>query len=177
MRQEENMTRNKVGNISPSKSIIIVLVLIVFVLTGCTTMKKIAGTSEQDPTQISPQRDEAVRVYGYDGVRDMVFVETPTIMPPIVARGARLNRQLRFAVLSPDTTKRFRVTEVVTLSGGSISIELSRKETVRSQAIHISSLDFVIPRDLPRGDYKLITTIIAGKERKTVSGSFKVRLN
>lgn len=170
------MTRNKASNHMTAKIIITTIILIVFALSGCTTMKKIAGTSEPDSGQIDPQRDEAVRVYGYDGARDMVFVDTPTILPPIVSRGAKLNRQLRFAVLSPDMAKRFRVTEIVTLSGGSVSIELSRKETERNQAIHVSNLDFVIPRDLPRGDYKLITTIIAGKERKTVSGNFKVKL-
>ena len=86
-----------------------------------------------------------------------------------------MTQEFSFAVLSSDRDREFRVLEVINLSGKKMSMELSRKTVKRKQAVITSSLNFVIPKDLPYGDYTLITSIEAkGTEKKTVSAGFKV---
>src|SRR5208283_3948946 len=119
-------------------------------------------------------RDEAVRVYDYKGSGDEVFVGTPTLSPTVVSAGDRLTRVLPFTVLAPQKETTFTVLEIVIMAGKGIVIELSRKDSEIPQGTHTSTVQFLIPKDLPRGGYDLITTIIANGIEKKAIGSFVV---
>jgi hypothetical protein len=152
---------------------LISLAFVLAVLFGCAGFqKRVDGLFGDSATDI---RDEAAVKYNYKGVRDEVFVEPPTISPNIVSAGDTIIQTTQFAVLSPDKYKKFKVTEIVTLSGKDILLELSRKDSERPQGAQVSTVTFTVPSGLARGIYRLIATIsIPGMERKQ-TGNFRVK--
>ncbi len=142
-------------------SIFAILFVLVSAISGCAGVQK------------SP-REEAIHAYGYKGSEDEVFVRTPTLTPAVVSAGDRLTRVLPFTVLAPQKETTFTVLEIVTMSGKGILIELSRKDSEIPQGTHTSTVQFIIPKDLPRGNYELITTIIANGIEKKAFGNFVV---
>jgi hypothetical protein len=143
------------------------LAIIVFVISGCANLG-----GDKAPTKT---REEAVQRYNYRGDKNELFAEAPSITPVVAANGGSVTQIYRFAVLAPDVNKRFQVQEVVTLSGGDIVIELSRKVFEKTQAIHTTTMQFVIPKDLPRGNYNLITIIGIDGSAKKLTAQFSVR--
>ncbi len=149
------------------------LTIALIAFSGCADFQKrvdsVFGDSATDV------RDEAAVKYNYKGAKDEVFVEPPNVSPNIVGPGDSITQTTQFAVLSPDKYKKFKVTEVVTLSGKDILLELSRKDSERPQGAQISTLQFTVPGGLARGAYKLIVAIsIPGMERKQI-GNFRVK--
>jgi hypothetical protein len=120
-------------------------------------------------------RDKAVQRYGYDGNQDELFAEAPSISPKVVDKAETVRQIYKYAPLSPNTERSFRIQEVVILSGNELMIELSRKIIDKPQAIHTSTLQFVIPKDLPHGNYQIITTISADELQKKLFEVFTVR--
>jgi hypothetical protein len=141
------------------------------VISGCADQQR----KSDNYTEPASARKVAVQKYDYRGVKDELFVEALSITPAIVTKGSSITQQYRFAVLAPVANKQFHVQEVVTLSGNDVSIELSRKVFKKSQAIHKSTLTFTIPKDLPNGNYSLITIISTSGLTKKMTGAFSVR--
>jgi methionine-rich copper-binding protein CopC len=81
---------------------------------------------------------------------------------------------LPFTLLAPQKETTFKVVEIVTMSGEGILMELSRKDSEKPQGTHTSSVQIVIPENLPRGSYTLTTTIIANGIEKKQLGRFVV---
>lgn len=111
----------------------------------------------------------------YKGNRDELIVEPPVITPKAASSGEGIKQELRFVLLSAQAGRLFNVSETVFISDGIDTIELTRKESRKSQGIHKSIVQFVIPKDLSTGEYRLITIIRTEKEKKTVVGKFKVK--
>jgi len=150
------------------------LTIIVLVMSGCADLQNLQKKFNSY-LGLSGTRSMAVKKYNYKGTKDALFVERASLAPAVVAKGGSISQKYKFAVLAPNASKRFRIQEVVTLSGEGISIELSKKVFEKDQAIHISTIEFTIPRDLPRGSYKLITDLSIPGITKQITGTFSVR--
>jgi hypothetical protein len=150
----------------------VTLLAVVAVISGCAEFQEGFGRffgNLSSGRQTGP-RDEAVRAYHYSGLKDEVILETPKLTPRVVSAGDRLTQVSAFVVLAPRKETTFKVLEIVTLSGGDILMELSRRDSEKPQGRHTSTVQFVIPKDLPRGNYTLTTTIIAnGTEKKQIA--------
>jgi hypothetical protein len=107
--------------------------------------------------------------------RDEFTVSSPIIKPAVVNRGNKIFYLLTYTIFSSDTMKEFDVLDVVTLSGSSLLIELSKKASRKTQGSHISTLEFTIPPDLPLGSYKLISLIKIGADEKQQQANFTVK--
>jgi hypothetical protein len=92
-----------------------------------------------------------------------------------VKPGDTLTRELKITLLSPHKEKAFKVTEVNTLSGQGISMELYRRESARSQGTYTSTIQIVLPGDLPQGEYTLITTVATEEQQVKQKGTFRVK--
>ncbi len=160
--------------------------LISFNISGCATIsptvEKIQGgivgfwekvKGEQKEKQTAT-REEAIRKYNYNGLKDELIIEPPLITPNVVSPGTKIKQELQYTLLAPQKGKNFKISETVILSGSEMQIELSKKESDKAQGIHVSTLQFVIPKDLTPGDYKIVTTISTGTQKKVVIGSFKL---
>jgi len=147
------------------------LAVVLLVMSGCADLiKKLDST-----IRMVGERSTAVQRYHYRGGSDALYAEALSVSPKVVAKGGSITQSYRFAVLAPSVSKRFHIQEVVTLSGGGVSVELSRKSFEKPQAIHTSTLEFTIPKDLPGGSYELITVISTSGLSKKLTGKFSVR--
>ena len=175
---EVTMKLNKSATIK--LTVLISVICSVVFLGGCAGFKETVNKvwsdmrGETGGTQTGA-REEAVRRYNYQNLKDEVFVETPKVVPNVVSPGTEIKQEVVFAVLSPRPEATFAVLEVITLMGRDISIELSRKSADKAQGVHVSTVTFLIPKDLPRGTYRLITSIGANGLEGKQTGSFTVR--
>ena len=159
-----------------------VSVLAVFVclaFTGCAlfqekvTAPKEGPAAEQEKRE-GEAREEAVKLYQYQGLRDELIVEPPALSTNMVKPGGKLSQELRITLLSPQKGKRFKVLEVTTLIGKGIDLKLARRESERPQGIYTSTLQVLIPRDLPAGDYTLVTIVATEEQQYRKTGTFRV---
>ena len=146
--------------------LLLFLVFFQAVLTGCSTVP------EGGEAGI---REAAVQMYRYQGLREELIVEPPTLSSSVVRPGDMIGVELKVTVLSPQETKQFRVLEVMTLSAADVRIELQRQESERTQGLHVSTRQVLIPKDLPPGDYTLVATVAAEDQQVTKRAGFLVR--
>jgi surface antigen len=119
-------------------------------------------------------RAQAAKKYHYEAVGDKLEVESATVAPQTVARGGTVDTTVQYTVLSPNSSEQVRLTETRTLVSGQDSVDLGRREVVRPQGTHTSTAKVSVPKDLPKGNYTLVTTISDGKNTKTVRSHFAV---
>lgn len=134
--------------------------------------EKIKG--EQTEKQIET-REEAIQRYKYEGNKEKLFIENPNITPKIAYPGKKIKQEIQYSFLLPQREKQVKVMEAVFISNGEDNIDLTKKEKEKAQGTYISYVFFTIPEDLNEGEYKLVTTISLGSQRKTVTGNFWVK--
>ncbi|WP_028895467.1 hypothetical protein [Syntrophorhabdus aromaticivorans] len=157
-----------------------ILICSVIIASGCaevqTTFNRVLSNlrAQMDGSETGT-RDEAIRRYNYRGLQDQMFAEQPKVFPSAASPEDEITQELTFALLAPRPEKTFKVLEVVSLSGSNILIELSRKDTSKMQGIHVSTVKFMVPRDLPRGNYRIVTSVSANGLEMKRNGGFTVR--
>jgi hypothetical protein len=153
------------GKRTPPRGVRMALCLVVALslsIAACATL------SPSDP------RDEAVRLYRYQGLRDELIVEPPRLSAVIARPGERITREITFTLLSPQREKKFVVAESVTLKGVSLAIELSKQESEKLQGSHLSTIQVTVPKDVPPGVYTIITKIATEEQQMTQKAHFQV---
>jgi hypothetical protein len=157
-------------------SILLIAILLQMTISGCATVHevwdKILGRKLERQIRT---REEAARSYGYKGLTDELIVEPPIITPHVAGPGDKIKQELQFTLLSPKEERRFKVTKVIDISIGKDTIELARRKSEMTQGTYISILQFVMPKDIEPGEYKITTSIGIEKRRKIVHGSLKVK--
>jgi hypothetical protein len=129
-----------------------------------TTVKKDESTHKKPVPQ--PAADTVVK-------KDAIILARPVLSPAAASAGGTVRQELKYSVFSVKTGT-IKITEVIVLSGNGLQMELSKKVLEKMQGDNSSIFQFILPKDLPPGQYKLITSISFGKERKTATGSFRV---
>jgi hypothetical protein len=122
----------------------------------------------------SATRAQAANKYSYDARSDKLEVEGATVAPQTVSRGGTVDATVQYTALSPNTAEQVKLTETRTLVNGQDSVDLGRREIVRPQGTHTSTAKVSVPKDMPRGNYTLVTTISDGKNTKTAKNQFAV---
>lgn len=118
-------------------------------------------------------RAEAAQRYALNS-QPRLEVESSVNQPQRVGPGAAVESQVGYTVLTPGSAQDVKVTESRTLVRGAESFPLSQREVVRPQGTHVSTLKFTLPKDLPAGDYMLVTTIASGPLTRTVQAPLSV---
>lgn len=119
-------------------------------------------------------RSEAIKKYRYNFKEDRIEIEDSSILPQYAASGAKLEAQIQYTVLSPENYRETKITETRILDLGSESIVLGEREVPRAQGTYISTLKFTLPRDMPKGNYTLITVVSMNEKTKTTRIPFSV---
>ncbi len=120
-------------------------------------------------------RAEAAKAARYDSRQTMLEVVSSEISPSrAVSRGATIETAVRYHVLAPDVSSSVKVIETRTLKSSNDAVQLSQREQVRAQGTHISTQKVSLPKTLPQGDYKLITTVSDGTTSTQVATPFTV---
>lgn len=124
---------------------------------------------QQDAT-----RAQAAMKYRYDDRGNKLVVESAAVAPQAVSRGGTFESTVQYTTLSPNIEEQVKLTEVRTLVSAQETIDLGRREVVRPQGTHTSTAKVSLPKDLPNGNYTLVTTISDGKDTKTAKTPFAV---
>lgn len=119
-------------------------------------------------------RAEAAKKYGYVAKEGKLEIEDSLVAPQNIAPGSKVETHVRYTALAPTEAQNIKITEIRTLSNGKKMIELARREVVRTQGTHLSTMRFTMPQDIAKGDYTLITTISDGKRTRTVKNPLRV---
>lgn len=121
-------------------------------------------------------RAEAVKRVNYAGKEDVILLDTPKITPSSAAPGGRVVQELRYTLLSPQPDRIIAIQETIVISDGQgLLVPLVKnKKLKKEQRTHLSVLRFVLPQDIPPGEYRLQTTISAGELKASASGTFQV---
>jgi hypothetical protein len=153
-----------------------VLLFFMLQISGCASLQKDMATFFDKLTgKQAGTREEAVMKYGYSGQRDVIFAEPPVITPAVARPGDTIVSEFQYSLLAPQKDKSFVVSEVVILSSSRETMNLVKREAVKPQGTHVSTLQFTIPKDLDAGKYKITSSLSAGSIKKTVQGEFVVR--
>jgi hypothetical protein len=118
-------------------------------------------------------RAEAAKRYALES-QPRLEVESSVNRPARIGTGAPVESQVAYTVLMPGNALDVKVSESRTLVRGGESYPLSRRDVVRPQGSHVSTLKFTLPKDLPPGDYRLVTTIASGPLTRTVETPLSV---
>lgn len=119
-------------------------------------------------------RAEAARKYNYNDRGNKLVVESAAVAPQAVSRGGAFESTVQYTTLSPNSEEQVKLTEVRTLVGEQETVDLGRREVVRPQGTHTSTAKVSLPKDLPKGNYTLVTSISDGKDTKTAKTPFAV---
>ena len=119
-------------------------------------------------------RVDAAKKYSYDARSDRLEVESSTLLPQTVSAGGTVDTTVQYTALAPDTSQQVKLTETRTMVSGKESVDLGRREVVRPQGTHTSTAKVNLPKDLPKGNYTLVTTISDGKNTKSARNAFTV---
>lgn len=119
-------------------------------------------------------RAEAARKYNYDDRGNKLVVEAASVAPQAVSRGGTFESTVQYTTLSPNNAEQVKLTEVRTLVSQQETVDLGQREVVRPQGTHTSTAKVSLPKDLPKGNYTLVTTISDGRDTKTAKTPFAV---
>ncbi len=119
-------------------------------------------------------RAEAAKKYKYTAKEEKLEIEDSLIIPKDVAPGSTVEAHVQYTVLAPTEAQQIKVTETRILVNENERLELAKREIVRTQGTHISTMKFTMPRDIAKGDYTLITVISDGKQTKSTNNPLKV---
>lgn len=119
-------------------------------------------------------RAEAAKKYEYKAKEEKLEIEDSNIMPQNVTSGSTVEAHVKYTVLAPTETQQIKITETRSLVNGKERLDLAKREVIRTQGTHISTMKFTMPQDIEKGDYTLITTISDGKQTKTSKSLLKV---
>ncbi|MBU1405051.1 MAG: glycine zipper 2TM domain-containing protein [Proteobacteria bacterium] len=124
--------------------------------------------------QQNATRAEAAKKYQYDEKVAKLEVESASATPDRVAPGSAIDSSVQYTTLSPNKEQQVAITERRVLVGEQESFDLSERKVMREQGTHTSTAKVNLPKDLPKGNYTLVTTITDGQITKTSKTPFAV---
>jgi hypothetical protein len=97
-----------------------------------------------------------------------VYVNDTAITPQIAETGSKVEANIKYTVLGPESLDSFKITETRILANSSKSIELAKRDISRNQGTYSSTLKFSVSEEMPRGYCILYTKISDGYTTRTV---------
>ena len=119
-------------------------------------------------------RAEAAKKYEYSAKEKKLEIENSLITPKDVSPGTTVESSVQYTVLDPVETQNIKIIETRTLATGKEMIELSKRDVMRAQGTHLSTMKFTMPKDIDKGEYTLITTITDGEQTKSSKSPMKI---
>ena len=103
-----------------------------------------------------------------------LFMEGSSVATPTVRGGSMVEANVQYTLLAPVEDEQIKITETRILSSSEKRMELDRREVVRKQGTHISTIKFTVPDDMPKGYCVLFTTISVGRYSKTTKSVINI---
>ena len=122
-------------------------------------------------------RAQAAQRYGVptSSAGQRLEIEAATLAPPTAGAGAAVESTVNYTALAPTDGGEIDVREVRTLvAADNSTLQLGDRQVSRSQGSHQSNFRFTMPADFPRGSYRLVTTVQAGQQIKSIERPLQV---
>jgi hypothetical protein len=117
--------------------------------------------------KIREQERNAEELKDFDK-RVELFIDDATVSPQIAETGSKVEANIRYTVLGPESLNPLKITETRILANSGKSVELAKREISRDQGTYSSTMKFSISEDMPKGYCILYTRISDGVYTKTV---------
>ena len=104
----------------------------------------------------------------------VIIIESATLEPELVKRGDLLTFEVKYRLVAPKEEKKFKIKESALLLGKDISLIIKKKESEKTEGVHLFSLQFLIPMGLQGGEYTLTAEIEAVGKKKMFSKRFNL---
>ena len=139
---------------------------------GDVVMNAIFKDKKKGPIEPVYQDEEEAKKDGYEHAK--LFIEEMLIDPQHVETGSTVEANVRYSLYLtlPETT--IRVHEQVVLEHPDKTFELANREVERAGGEYNFRISFIVPDDVPRGDYTFLTTISNGTYAKRARSSIKI---
>jgi hypothetical protein len=124
--------------------------------------------------QQNATREQAARKYSYDAATEKLEIDGSSLTPQRAGRGATVESAVQYTALAPNDGQQIRVTEVRTLVSNRDTVDLGKREVMRAQGTHTSTMKFTLPRDIAKGEYTLVTTVSDGRNTRSARTPFTV---
>lgn len=103
-----------------------------------------------------------------------LFIEELIVEPQKVKNGSFIEANVRYSLYVLTPAEHITITEKLTLLNTTKEMELVNREVVRSEGEHILKIKFIVPDDIPKGDYTILTTISMGNYAKKAKSFVKI---
>lgn len=99
---------------------------------------------------------------------------SPIITPDVVKAGDSVILEFQYSLPDIEQGILYKVSENITLANGIGVLSLKRIEHEKTPGLHLSRTQFVIPKNIYPGEYKIISTIDIGSQKKSVTGILRI---
>jgi hypothetical protein len=96
-----------------------------------------------------------------------LFIEESSVATHTVRTGSTVKANIQYTLLAPEGTENVKITETRKLWTAYSTRELDTRDITRTQGTYLSSIQFTMPEDMPKGYCILYTTVSDGKRAKT----------
>ena len=104
----------------------------------------------------------------------VIIIESATLEPELVKKGDLVTFEVKYRLVVPKKEQQIKIKESALLLGKDISLIIKKKESEKTEGVHLFSLQFLIPMGLQGGEYTLTAEIEAVGKKKMVSKKFNL---
>ena len=106
--------------------------------------------------------------------RVSLFIEESSVATLNVRTGSMVKANIQYTLLAPEGTANVKITETRKLWTAYSTRELDTRDITRTQGTYLSSIQFTMPEDMPKGYCILYTTVSDGKRAKTAQSVMNI---
>ena len=110
----------------------------------------------------------------FEEKRVKLIIEESSVSTHTVKTGATVKANMQYTLLTPDRTEHIKITETRRLRTAYSTREVDTRDISRSQGTFLSSVQFTLPEDMPKGYCILYTTVTDGKREKTAQSVLNI---
>lgn len=110
----------------------------------------------------------------FEEKRVKLIIEESSVATHTVKTGATVKANIQYTLLAPEGIDHIKITETRRLRTAYSTRELDTRDVTRSQGTYLSSVQFTMPEDIPKGYCILYTTVSDGKREKTAQSVLNI---
>jgi hypothetical protein len=130
--------------------------------------KKAEDRKDQDKkAEDRKDQEQKAEKKKWEEKRVSLFIEESSVATHTVRTGSTVKANIQYTLLAPEGTENVKITETRKLWTAYSTRELDTRDMTRTQGTYLSSIQFTMPEDMPKGYCILYTTVSDGKRAKT----------
>jgi hypothetical protein len=130
--------------------------------------KKAEDRKDQDKkAEDKKDQEQKAEKKKWEEKRVSLFIEESSVTTHTVRTGSTVKANIQYTLLAPEGTANVKITETRKLWTAYSTRELDTRDITRTQGTYLSSIQFTMPEDMPKGYCILYTTVSDGKRAKT----------